>query len=333
MTAAVVTEGDRRAAWLAERRRHLTGTDLGAVLGVSRLRGPIDVWLDKTGRAEAVAETPAMRAGKLLERANLGWYALDEGVPIAYADPYELIVSDRCPLVGATLDARRDLPSDQRPVEAKAVGSYGGPEWGEPGTDRVPDAYLVQLAAQMIVTRQEAADLTALFAAHRRATYTVTRDPELEDAILERASRWWRDHVERDTPPPVTGSESWTRYLSRRRQTSDALIRVERADLPIERLAEARRLAAQAESMEREARNLIVAAIGESAGVEGEWGRITYRQAKPSERVDHAAIIAELSDALIARGVAQVELDAITARHTARHDGARRFVVALKGDE
>ncbi|MEN6525628.1 MAG: lambda-exonuclease family protein [Candidatus Polarisedimenticolia bacterium] len=323
---------DRRAAWLAERRKHITGTDLGAILGVSRYRSPIDVWLDKTGRAEPDGDSLAKRRGRHLERANLAWYAEDEGVAIEYADPHELIVAPGCPLIAATLDARRACADDRRPVEAKSV-AVPGSEWGEAGSDRVPDAYLLQVTAQMLATSEQVADVTALMRGRERLTYTIALDRDLADMMQERAARWWRDHVERDVPPPIDGSESCARWLASRRQTRDDLIRVERADLPIERLAEARRLIAHAEQMELEARNLIIDAIGEGAGVEGDWGRITYRKTKDSTRVDHDSLEAELADALIARGVSQVEIDRIVARHTARREGARRFVVALKGDE
>ena len=76
-----------RLEWLQARRAGIGGSDIGAILGLSRYRSPVDVWLDKTGQAEAdtgmseaaywgveleatVAAEYAKRTGNKVQRVN-----------------------------------------------------------------------------------------------------------------------------------------------------------------------------------------------------------------------------------------------------------------------
>ena len=65
-----VDEAARKEAWLSERRKHITGTDVAAILGLSRFKTPLRVWLEKKGEIEP-DENEAMRWGKRLERVIL----------------------------------------------------------------------------------------------------------------------------------------------------------------------------------------------------------------------------------------------------------------------
>lgn len=54
MTAAIQTislEGLTRADWLKLRRRGIGGSDVAAILGLSKWRTPLEVWQDKTATA------------------------------------------------------------------------------------------------------------------------------------------------------------------------------------------------------------------------------------------------------------------------------------------
>ena len=54
-----------RAAWLAERRSGIGGSDIAAILGLSPWKTAVDVWLDKTGQREddTVGDAEAVRWG------------------------------------------------------------------------------------------------------------------------------------------------------------------------------------------------------------------------------------------------------------------------------
>ena len=63
----IPTAGMNHNDWLAERRKSLGGSDMGAVLGLNRFRSPYSVWADKTGKLPDTADSEAMRIGRDLE--------------------------------------------------------------------------------------------------------------------------------------------------------------------------------------------------------------------------------------------------------------------------
>jgi putative phage-type endonuclease len=200
-----------REEWLAARRKIVTASDVGALLGVGR-GSPMEVHLDKLGMRE-VEQTERMKWGLRLQRTILEEYAERTGVPIVFADDYEIIVNPEYPWLGATLDARR-LEGDRRPIDAKNVG-FKTKEWGEPGSDRIPHQYALQLHVQMLVTGTEIADLAVLFGGNTFATYTVHKDLEIWGAILKASRDFYENHIATGIPPPVDSSKGWRDFLSK----------------------------------------------------------------------------------------------------------------------
>ncbi len=64
-----------RQAWLAARRRGITGTDVAAILGLNPWRNALDVYLEKMGQGEAVQANEAMWWGTYLEEGIARRYA------------------------------------------------------------------------------------------------------------------------------------------------------------------------------------------------------------------------------------------------------------------
>lgn len=306
-------EKDLREHWLEQRRKHITGTDLAKILGVSRFGGPMDVYLDKRGLAQD-SDSQAKRAGRHFERAILTMYADEMGEPIEFARPYELIECPAFPLLAVSLDARR-AQGDRRPVDAKNV-RVKGPDWGEPGTDQFPVYYVTQLVAQMACVEAPAADLAVVFSGQDFAPYHLDRDIGLEITVLREAELFWENHVLAGVPPAVDGSDSWSRYLASRRQSlADTLDSTPDLDEWACRLVEARRLIEAAEAKEVLAANHIKAAIGEHAGIKGAGWQATYRAAKDTEKTDWQAVARALNP--------PAEL---IAKHTEVKPGSRRFL-------
>lgn len=122
------------------------------------------------------------------------------------------------PFAAASPDA---LVGGDGVVEFKTASEFGRASWGEPGSDKVPDAYAVQVQWQLAVTgRQWAHVLVAFgrdfkdehgadsFAITERCVYQLQRDDELCAALADAATRFWREHVETEVPPDVEPRES-----------------------------------------------------------------------------------------------------------------------------
>ena len=93
------------------------------------------------------------------------------------------------------------IVGELRGMEAKTSGKTS--QWGDEGTDQVPDLYAVQAHHQMIVSGlTEIIMPVAIFGGPYRklSLYRLPLNPDLRDLIIERVMAFMR-LVETDTPP------------------------------------------------------------------------------------------------------------------------------------
>jgi putative phage-type endonuclease len=125
----------------AERRTCIGSSDSPRLFGF--WGQPLSVYLDKLGLLPDT-DSPAMRAGRMLEDVVAQMYAEVSGYEVA-PPPVRLMRHPDMPWLGASLDR----VSLRGPVEIKTSRTADG--WGEPGTDEIPDAYMVQVQHQLLV--------------------------------------------------------------------------------------------------------------------------------------------------------------------------------------
>jgi len=190
--------------WLAERRKGIGGSDAGAVLGLSPWQTPLDVYLDKTGRAEPIEDNEPMFWGRTLETAVANVYAQRTG------DKVRRMGMRSCkenPFMLANID--RQIVGDPRGpgvLEVKTAGQFSADEWGESGTDEIPSHYYAQLCHYLAVTGYAWARLAVLIGGRDFRIYDVPRDEDLIKSLTEIESKFWRDNVLMDCPPDASTS-------------------------------------------------------------------------------------------------------------------------------
>ena len=189
-----------RRVWLAKRRKGITATDAPALLGLSPWKTPLDVWLDKTGRADEVEVSYAMERGNALEPLLRAEYQRRTGLTLIDCPPLSRHPSD--PLALASLDAAVEAEEGHRIVEIKTTGWRDREVWWDESL-QVPDHYLAQVAWQQYVTGCEVADMIADVAGDVRIIAGITRSREFEAYAVPLMHRWWRDHVVADVAPPI----------------------------------------------------------------------------------------------------------------------------------
>jgi putative phage-type endonuclease len=318
-----MSDKERRAAWLEERRKHITGTDIASILGLSKFRSPVDVWLEKRNEGVEQEVNEQMKWGHRLERGILRGYEEETGHLLAYADPYKLITAPDCMLLGATLDARH-AGGDLRPVDAKNIGRAVAGEWGEPESDDIPIYYALQLHMQMIVAKTDIADLAALFWGSKFARYIVHADAEIAATIKTEAEAWWKRHVVNGECPPLDGSKSASEYLARKwaKNTEVLIASDQETDIIAVSLREVRKSITEQESIESAYINQLKERIADAAGIKGEWGRISWKRTRDSAKVNWEAIATHLG--------ATSEL---VTKFTEKTHGYRRFLATFKENE
>ncbi len=317
--------GIGRAVWLEERRSGIGGTDAAAILGQSKYRTALDVWLEKTrdpARQEK-ALTGAMDWGTRLEAPIADAYADRTGRTLW--NPEGLVRHPEHPFIIGSPD--RLVEGERRGVEIKTAGHFAAADFGEPGTDEVPLGYLVQCVHYMAITGFDAWDLAVLIGGQDFRVYTIRRDVELEQRILARLVDWWHTHVVAGERPPLDATDSTTEYLSRRypRSTGEALLpATQDAEVWARRLSLARTARKDAELEEVLAENNLKDLIGDAAGIDGRHWKATWRSPKPRVSVDWEAVARDLClDTNILAGYAD--------KHAKESAPSRRFLFTTKG--
>lgn len=187
------------------------GTDIGAILGLSPFKTPLELWSELvSSNSPASRDLLHLRYGqhtesfvaKEYERAtglftvehNPAHFHKTHGYMFGHIDRFVLDTPDMPAVVDGTVTADRLL-------ECKTSSAFSKNDWGEAGTDQVPPLYLVQCAWYMAITKCQSADLAVLIGNSDFRIYCIKRDLELEGLILDHAKRFWFDHVLGNTPP------------------------------------------------------------------------------------------------------------------------------------
>lgn len=263
-----------------DRVKGIGGSEAAAVLGLSRHKSPYQVYLDKTGQSGEREASAAMEWGILLEPVIRQRYSDVTGRTVR--DPGHM-QSAKYPWMLCTPDG---LTDDGRVVEIKTTAF--AQEWGEPGTDDIPQAYVIQCQHNMFVAELPVADVPVLIGGRDFRIYEVQADPELQAMLVEREGEFWQMVEARTPPPPITYADAIQRWAASRPQTVVATPEVLAA---VEAYREAGVTGKSADQRAEEAKFAILLALGEADTlVDGQGNTVlTYKQSKDGSLFDREA--------------------------------------------
>jgi putative phage-type endonuclease len=183
--------------WLMKRKNYLGGSDLGAIAGLNPYRTALDVYLDKTSDDITEETNAAMRWGNLLEDVVAKAYSEDTGQTIEIEQ--NTIYHPSMKFLGANID--RWVGDKEYVLECKTAGFTKAKEWGDVGTDAVPESYLVQVAYYAAICDVPKIDIAVLIGGQDFRIYTYNRNKELEEKLIKIACNFWYNHIEKRIPP------------------------------------------------------------------------------------------------------------------------------------
>lgn len=214
---------DHSPVEMPDRTKFIGGSDAAAILGVSPWSTPVELWMQKTGRAPK-EEITAVRQrifdrGHKLEpfiRDMVIEKLRDQGVEVElvacnerYVDPehpymsceidFELRLTGAVEIGGELILLHGELVN----ADAKSVTGFARKKWGEENTEDVPIEYAAQFMHGLMVCpgNRQYCLVAALRSFDDVDIYWVRRDDETIHGMREKEVCFWVDHVLGDTPP------------------------------------------------------------------------------------------------------------------------------------
>lgn len=206
-----------REEFLKARKSGIGGSDIGAIAGLSKWRTAYDVWADKTSNDVNDEMNDAMYWGTVLEDVVAKEYATRSGNKVQRVNqilrhpefPFCVANIDRAvinpDIAGAVRWNGKRLSTDKI-LECKTANGFNTQDWGEPGTDSVPDTYYVQCQWYLFITGAKTCDLAVLIGGQDYRRYTIERNETVINGLLNIAKDFWK-HVEAGTPPSTLSAK------------------------------------------------------------------------------------------------------------------------------
>lgn len=275
----------RSPEWFALRKDGITATEAAVIAGLSPYKTPYQLWAEKLGKYEPEPVGPAAIRGILLESTVAAFYEMETGRDLRRSNG--IVRLKEIPWVMASLD-RSVVGDPDLLVEVKTSTS---PRWS---LAPVPNDVQAQCQWQMLVTGAKAVDVAVLLGGLVFRIERVHASLEMQTELYRRAVEF-RNLLATGTPPSLQGEDS------------DALASVTpwngleewvQADAGLDRVAQLyAEKQYESKLLDQELQNLAISlkeAVGEKAGVAGSGWSATWKQNKPSQKVDYKLLLEAL---------------------------------------
>lgn len=273
-------------AWMALRRTGIGASEIAAVAGLARSRGPWDVWSSKVDGRESES-TAEQEWGHWIEQQIIDFWALRAGLFVADGGLYR---HPEHPWLIATPDALVVTdPEDPDPVptatvDAKNTNWRMADEWDDDGA---PIEYICQKTWQMLAVGVRRGYLVAAIGGKPPVGRELDLDDDLARELVRYGAEFW-PYVETATPPPLDGSVSAADWVIARYPDADPAAVV---DLDPAAVDDLRQLIELDEAIKRmdDARRGFETALKDRLGTAttGTWHGRTYVTWKTVERAGY----------------------------------------------
>lgn len=328
-----------RDEWLAGRQGFLGCSEVAAVLGMSHYKSatPLAVYMRHVtphlidAATETDDEREAKEWGHRAERQILERYAeqLAATGHRVHREPLAVTAHPCYPLLRGTPDALvyDDVGRLVAGVDSKNLDRHRARDFGDPGSDEVPDDILLQCLGYCEVFEVDRWDVAVLFGGNRFRLYTVQRNAALYERLIQRAFQWWDAHIIDKQPPPLDATPAARALVSALYPRNERAVMLDQTEEALE-LAKASHThrglvklhQARADAADNRLRELCVDA-------DGIKGVATWKCSKDSEVTDWRAAFEEIA-ARAPKHAAKVR-----AKYTEVKPGARRFLLKYDGEQ
>ena len=193
---------------LAQRRNYLGSSDTAALFqdvsgnSLDKYNNAKDIFYSKVYGMEKKFDKAQMKEGRRQEPLILAFASEHLNEPIETNPDLLWHKSEKYPWLACNLDGYlKNLPCI---VEAKL--GFEPKEWGEPGTDEVPDRVIFQAHHQMVVLDWEVCFVPVFIISFgiREVMYRVNRDKDIADIVIDTTHDFWYNNVLKGIEPDIS---------------------------------------------------------------------------------------------------------------------------------
>lgn len=278
--------------WLEIRKLGVGGSDVAAIMGLSRYRSPFSVYAEKTGlyKPEDISGNPAVHWGTVLEPVVGAEYARNH--PDREVRRVDAVCrSLKRPWAQASLDFEvRDPELGWGVLEIKTAGWRMADDWA----DGVPVYYQTQVAHYMDIVNRPFADVAVLIGGQDYREFRIMRDEEDIVSVRSAVDAFWIEHVLKKNPPDVMAVDCCALTASHQDPPSD-LDDLNESPFTLRNWIDAKNKYEIAKENKELWDARLKAEIGDSKGWSTPDGRITWVRSK-RKRLDTKTLYSDMPE-------------------------------------
>lgn len=178
--------------WLEWRRKGIGGSDVSAILGLSKWRSPLEVYFDKKGELEPKEENEKMYFGKIMEDIIAQEFEKRTGKKVKRTN--YIYQHSECPFMFANID--RVIVGENAGLECKNTGMFGV-------ENEIPIDYVCQCQHYIFAMGWDRMYLAILINGNKLIIETVERDEQFISMMLEKEKAFWAMVEAGEEPLPM----------------------------------------------------------------------------------------------------------------------------------
>jgi len=169
------------------RDKYIGGSDIAAVMGLSRYKTPLCLWAEKTGNIEQenLSDKEYVQLGSELEEFIAKKFEKATGMKVRKAP--KRYISKEYPYFACQVD--RLIEGTDMLLECKNVSAWKEKEWQN---EEIPIEYILQVSWQLMITGRQKGYIAILIGGNKFRYKEILPDQELFIKMTEAAVKFWQ---------------------------------------------------------------------------------------------------------------------------------------------
>jgi len=200
-----------REEWLRLRQKGIGGSDISGVVGQSKWKSALAIYVDKVEDVKVDDQSIAQELGLLLEPYIIGkfekWFLENEGVSIEVSRMESILQDDEYDYMLVNPDGNFTNPKTNMPegVECKTTTEYKKDEWAG---DNCPAQYYLQCQWGLMITGWSMWWMPVLIGNRIIMVKKIPRNEDVINSIRTAGIAYWENYIIPKIPPAPDGSDS-----------------------------------------------------------------------------------------------------------------------------